>query len=134
MSVYAARVRVVKRFWRPLVGLVVAYAIAAQGLLIAVGGFCLPATASDVAPAFELCLHDPSDAPGSPVDNSKHSQSTQCLFCFAGTHHAVLAAIPIVFQRIYFEITETHRTADNHSLCGLPAHSIADPRAPPPAA
>ena len=45
-----------KRFCRPLMGIIVAYAVAAQSLLIALGGFTLPAQADDGTPAFELCL------------------------------------------------------------------------------
>ena len=54
------------RFWRTLLSVVVAYAVAAQSLLIAVAGFSLPADAGQNAPAFELCLHDQSGAPELP--------------------------------------------------------------------
>ena len=53
----------IKRFGRPLIGVVVAYAVAAQSLLIVLGGFSLPAQADDGAPAFELCLHDAASKP-----------------------------------------------------------------------
>ena len=58
-----------KRFLRPLIGIVVAYAVAAQGLLIALGGFSLPANVGGDTPAFELCLHDAQDAPELPAGN-----------------------------------------------------------------
>jgi hypothetical protein len=123
-----------KRLWWPLIGIVAAYAVAAQSFLIALGGFSLPATTSDSAPAFELCLHDAADGLESPAGNTKHSRSTDCPFCFAGTHHAVIAAPSAVFVRLYLEATETPWVADKRSLRGLPPHSIAAPRGPPFAA
>jgi hypothetical protein len=38
---------------RTLIGIVVAYAVAAQSLLIALGGFSLPAHAAEGTPAIE---------------------------------------------------------------------------------
>lgn len=58
-----------RRFLRPLIGVVVAYSVAAQSLLIALGGFTLPAQADDGTPAFELCLHDGQGAPELPTSN-----------------------------------------------------------------
>ncbi len=57
-----------KRFWPPLIGVVVAYAVAVQSLLVALGGFALAAPANDTPPAFELCLHDGATAPALPAD------------------------------------------------------------------
>jgi hypothetical protein len=37
--------RAMKQLWRPLIGIAVAYAVAAQSLLIVIGGFSLPARA-----------------------------------------------------------------------------------------
>ena len=51
-----------RRLWRPLIGIVVAYAVAAQSLLIAIGGFQLVAPADNTV-AFELCIHDAQGAP-----------------------------------------------------------------------
>jgi hypothetical protein len=62
-----------KRFLRPLIGVVVAYAVAAQSLLIALGGFALPAHANADPAAFELCLHDAQgegDLPAGTRDQS----------------------------------------------------------------
>ncbi len=72
-----------QRFLRPLIGIVVAYAVAAQSLLIALGGFSLPGNVGEEAPAFELCLHDAQDAPELPAGNPDHSGCTHCIFCFA---------------------------------------------------
>src|ERR1700756_792218 len=82
--------------WRALLSVVVAYMVAAQGLLIAVG-FSLP---PDASPAFELCLHDASGAPELPASKPDLSDRTHCIFCFAGTHLAVIGAAPAVFHRV----------------------------------
>ena len=120
-----------KRFWRPLVGVVAAYAIAAQALLIALGGFSLQAQAHDGAPGFELCLHDSQAVPDQPAGGAGHYGCTHCIFCFAGSHHAVVAAPLGVFHRAYVEIVEAPWAADMRALPLPPAHSIASPRGPP---
>jgi hypothetical protein len=64
MTGRAARLCLVsKRLWRPLIGVVVAYAVTAHGLVIAFGSFPSAAQVHDGAPGVELCLHDPQDAP-----------------------------------------------------------------------
>ncbi len=87
-----------QRFLRPWIGIVVAYAVAVQSLLIAVGGFSPPANVGDDAPAFEFCLHDAQDAPELPAGNPDHTGSTHCIFCFAGSHHAAFGAAPVALQ------------------------------------
>jgi hypothetical protein len=82
------------RLWRSLLSVAVAYAIAIQSLLVAVGGFSLPVDASQNAPAFELCLHDASGAPVLPADKPGPSGCAHCIFCFAGAHHALVGAAP----------------------------------------
>ena len=89
-----------ERFWRSLLSVVVAYAVAIQSLLIAVGGFSLPADAGQNAPAFELCLHDAAGEPALPASNPDQSGCTHCIFCFAGAHHAVIGTAPAVFHRV----------------------------------
>jgi hypothetical protein len=122
------------RFWRPLLGVILAYAVAAQSLLIAVGGFSFPVHAGEGAPAFELCLHDTQqdarDTPELPASNPDHSGCTHCIFCLAGSHHAVIGAAPLVF-RAHVETVDAPRVAGRQRLPRLPAHSIASPRGPP---
>ena len=124
-----------KRFLRPLIGLVVAYAVAAQTLLIALGGFALPARADDGTPAFELCLHDAQeDVQGAlewPAGHRDHSGCTHCIFCFAGSHHAVIGAVPLVFHLVDVEILVAPSVANKSPLPSARAHSIASPRGPP---
>lgn len=120
-----------KRFWRPLIGLVVAYAVAAQSLLIAIGGFALPAHATEGAPGFELCLHNSQGAPDLPGGSPTHPGCSHCIFCFAGAHHALIASPPVLFHRVDIEITAAPRAADKHCLPRLSPYSIASPRAPP---
>ena len=120
-----------KRLWRPLIGVLVAYAVAAQTLLVALGGFSLPAHAADTGPAFEICLHDGQSAPDLPASNPDHAACTHCIFCFAGSHHAVVEAPPGVFYRVHVEIIEAPWAADRRVAPLLAAHSIASPRGPP---
>lgn len=119
------------RLLRPLIGILVAYAVAAQSLLITLGGFSLPAHAADGAPAFELCLHDSGGNPELPAGNPDHAGCTHCIFCFAGPHHAVVGAAPVVFDRAYVKVIGVPWAADRRPIPRLRAHSIASPRGPP---
>jgi hypothetical protein len=132
MSGYATRLRVVsKRPWRPLVGVVIACAVAAQSLLIALAGFSLPPDAGQNAPAFELCLHDTSGAPEAPAGNPDHSGFTHCIFCVAGAHHAVIAAAAAVFHRVYVAMAVVPWLGGASGLRRLTRYTIANPRGPP---
>ena len=125
------RYTISRRLLRPLIGIVVAYAVAAQSLLIALGGFSLPVRGADGAVAFELCLHDSQGSSELPADNTDHTSRTHCIFCFAGSHHAVFGVAPAVFTRAYFEITSVPWATDPHPDPRLRAYSIAGPRGPP---
>lgn len=118
-------------FWRPLIGVVVGYAVAAQSLLIALGGFAVPAHSGDVGPAFVLCLHGGQRAPESPARNPDHSQCTHCIFCFAESHHALTGSPPVLFHRVAVETSDVTWAADKHCVPHLSAYSIASPRGPP---
>jgi hypothetical protein len=120
-----------RRFWRPLIGIVVAYAVAAQSLLIVLGGLNIVAHANEGQPGFELCLHGSQNAPDQPAGAPGHPGCTHCIFCFAGAHHALVGAPPVLFARVNAEIIEVLQTADEHALPRLAAHSIANPRGPP---
>ena len=122
-------------FCRRLIGILVAYAVAAQSLLIALGGLALPAHADDHAPAFELCLHDaavtvpaPSELPAGDFDPSG---CTHCIFCFAGSHHAVIGTSPTVFHRVHVAVVVVRSMAGKSGLPHLRPYSIASPRGPP---
>lgn len=112
------------RFWRPLIGVVVAYAVAAQSLFIAVGGFALPAHADAGTPGFELCLHSTQAAPDTPAGVPDHPACSHCILCFAGAHHALIGAPPILSLRIDVAIIDAPNAADEHCLPRLCAHSI----------
>jgi hypothetical protein len=117
--------------WRSFIGVVVAYAVAAQSLLIALGGFTLPARADQSAPAFELCLHDAQGAPDLPAGNPGHNGCTHCIFCFAGSHHAMVGSPPVLFHRLEAEFINGPWATDKLRLPRPPAYSIANPRGPP---
>ena len=113
------------RVLRPLTGVIVAYAVAVQGLLIALGGFTPVAQAHDGAPGFELCLHDSQDLPAqSPAPTSDQSGCTHCLFC-------LISAAPSVFHRIEIKVGGAQAWASESVEAGAPAYSIASPRGPP---
>jgi hypothetical protein len=112
-----------------LIGIVVAYAVAAQSLLIAIGGFQSIAHA-DGAPAFELCVHDAQGAPP-PADTPGHAGCSHCIFCFAGAHHGVIGSAQILLTRVSVSIVDGAQLAAAQVPPRLPAHSIASPRGPP---
>jgi len=135
MNGCAAKVRIVSnRLWRPLIGVVIAYAVAAQTLLVALGGFSLPASAIGSTVDVELCLHDAADVQDFPVGNTKHSQCTNCIFCFGASHWGAIRPPTVLFHRVYLVTIKAPWTADKDSLPHLPAYSIANPRGPPIAA
>jgi hypothetical protein len=124
-----------KRFLRPLIGVVIAYAVAVQGLLIALGGFPPVAQGRDGAPGFELCLHDSQDTPAqSPASKPDQSGYTHCLYCFAGAYQAVIGATPTAFHRIEIGLAAAPASGSESARPRASPHSIANPRGPPRAA
>jgi hypothetical protein len=119
------------RIGRSLLSVIVAYAIAVQSLLIAIGGFSLPADAGADAPAFALCLHDSSGAEKLPAGNPDHSGCTHCIFCFAGAHHAVVSAAPMFFGRVEIAAVVVSWLGHERSVARHFRYIIANPRGPP---
>jgi hypothetical protein len=119
-----------KRIFRSLTTVIVAYAFANQSLLIAVGGFSLPADAGQNGPAFELCLHDSSGAPALPADRPDLSGCTHCIFCFAGAHHAMIGPAPAFFGRVDRATVVVQRLGNERSAALIIRHTIANPRGP----
>lgn len=119
-----------KRLWRPLIGVIVAYAVAAQSLLIVLGGFPALAQADPVAPAFELCHHD-ADTPGLPTGAPVHPGCSHCIFCFAGSNHAALGSSPELLHRVALVAIDALWVPDGNPPPRLSAHSIASARGPP---
>ena len=120
--------------WRPLAAIVAAYAVAIQSLLVAVAGFALPADAGESTPAFELCLHDASDAPELPASKPDLSGCTHCIFCFAGGHDALIGTPPGAFHRVHVTAVVEPWLSETHSIRPPARHVIASPRGPPPGA
>ena len=118
------------RFWRSLLSIVVAYAVAIQSLLIAVAGFSLPADAGQNAPAFELCLHDTSGAPELPA-NKPDSGCTHCIFCFAGAHDGLIGTAPAAFHRVNVATVVVPWLSGTSGVRRPTRHAIANPRGPP---
>jgi hypothetical protein len=123
--------RKLERLWRPLIGVIVAYAVAAQSLLIVLGGFPALAQADPAAPAFELC-HNDADTPGLPTGTPVHPGCSHCIFCFAGSHHASLgSSSPDLLHRVDLVAIDAPWIPDGDPLPRLSAHSIASARGPP---
>jgi hypothetical protein len=123
------------RVCRSLIAVLVAYAVAAQSLLIVLGGFTLPAAAQEAAPAFAICLHDAqADAGGAPALPASHPDHgcTHCIFCFAGSHHAVIGAAVAAVHRVDVEIVVARWVAGKSPRPGVAAYLIPHPRGPPP--
>lgn len=118
------------RSWRPLIGAIVAFAIAAQTLLIAFG-LTLPARADIGISTFELCQHDAQDVPNAPAGDPAAAACSHCIFCFAGSHHAAIGPPAVLFQRVDIGIAATTRAFGRPPPPRLSAHSIASPRGPP---
>ena len=120
------------RYWRAVLSVVVAYAVAIQSLLIVVAGFSLPADADQNAPAFELCLHNSSGTPEVPASKPDFSDCAHCIFCFAGAQDAVLGGTPAVFHRVTVAVVIARWLGHTPGLDRLTRYTIANPRGPPP--
>jgi hypothetical protein len=119
------------RYWRALVSVIVAYCFVIQSLTIAVAGFSLPADAGQNGAPFELCLHDASGAAELPAGKSDPSDCTQCIFCFAGAHHAMVGAAPADFHRVNVAMVVVPWHGDTSAPVRPARHAIASPRGPP---
>jgi hypothetical protein len=121
------------RFWQSVVGLVAAYAIAIQGILIGFSGAQLAATPYDHATAgFELCLNGIQDDSGSPATPAVPQHLDHCIFCFAGVYHCALDAASQSYAGYgsfghgsVLAIATRSRPSDTSE------YSIARPRGPP---
>jgi hypothetical protein len=118
------------RRWRSLISIAVAYAIAAQSLLIVLGGFSTLAQANPASLTFELCHHD-AKAPGLPVEAPSHPGCSHCIFCFAGSHHAALGSSAVVLQRMDVAAVDAPWVPHGDKPPRRSAHSIASARGPP---
>jgi hypothetical protein len=121
------------RFWRSVVGLVAAYALAFQGILIEFSGAQLAATPYDHASSgFELCLNRTQDNSGSPATPAIPQHLDHCIFCFAGVHHCALgAAAQSHADYGNFGQSSALAAATRTRLSSVSEYSIARPRGPP---
>ena len=118
-------------FWRWLIAVVLTHAVAAQLLLVVLGGFSLASNAEQSAPAFELCSHDANGATQSPTKIPDQSGCTHCIFCFAGAHHAVIGTAPTFFRRVNVAMVMLPWLGDSSGLRPPARYTIASPRGPP---
>jgi hypothetical protein len=120
----------VKRLWRPFLGVVVAYAVAIQGLLLVVGGFAPALQIDSAVTGLELC-HQDAQAPVEVPAKNPDPGCAHCIFCFAGAHHAVISTAPAVFHRVNFAMVLVPWLGDLSGLTRPTRHTIASPRGPP---
>src|SRR6476659_5444926 len=120
----------VKRLWRPFLGVVVAYAIAIQSLLIVLGGFAPAAQIDTAVTGLELC-HQDAQAPVEVPAKNPDPGCAHCFFCFAGAYHAVISTAPAVFHRVNVAIVVVSWPGDSSGPRRLARDTIASPRGPP---
>jgi hypothetical protein len=120
-----------REFWRRAIAVVIAYAVAAQSVLIVLGGFGLAARADQASPGFELCHHDAQESPASPAGAPGRPDCSHCIFCFAGSQHALIGSPPVLFHRVPVVVMQIPRAAEKHFVARRPSYSIASPRGPP---
>ena len=120
-----------RRLWRPLMAVVVAYALVVQSLLITIGGFAAIAQADTGATAFVLCEHNSEGAPAQPAKAPILPGCNHCILCFAGSQHAVLGSPPVAVARISIASIDSALNGVAQATPRPPAHSIASPRGPP---
>lgn len=123
-----------KRSTRPLIAVVVAYAVAVQSLLLTLGGLAYALQASGTSPAFELCQHDAPGAPAQPAKPDNADYCSHCFFCLAGSHHAVIGNSFSVKPSLYICTPASIRCVVVQLRLPQPSHLIAIPRGPPAAA
>jgi hypothetical protein len=121
------------RFWRSVVGLVAAYALALQGILIGFSGAQLAATPYDhAASGFELCVNGGQDDSELPATPAIPQHLDHCLFCFAGVHHCALdAAAQSHAEYGSFGQGSTLAATTRSRPSYASDYSIARPRGPP---
>ena len=120
----------VKRLWRPFLGVVVAYAVAIQSLLLALGGFAPAAQIDSAVTGLELC-HQDAQAPVEVPAKNPDPGCAHCILCFAGAHHAVISTASAVFHRVNFAMVVVPWLGDLSGLTRPTRHTIASPRGPP---
>ena len=120
----------VRRLWRPFLGVVVAYAIAIQSLLIVLGGFAPAAQIDTAVTGLELC-HQDAQAPVEVPAKNPDPGCAHCIFCFAGAHHAVIGTAPAIFHRVNVAMVVVPWFGDRSGLRRLTRYTIASPRGPP---
>ena len=120
----------VKRLWRPFLGVVVAYAIAIQSLLIVLGGFAPAAQIDTAVTGLELC-HQDAQAPVEVPAKNPDPGCAHCIFCFAGAQHAVISTASTVFHRVNVAMVVVAWLGGTPGLKRLTRYTIASPRGPP---
>ena len=119
-----------RTFARPLVGIVVAYAIVINAFasvapdLHAAGG-------NDPGLAFELCTHDAQGGRTSPGEPADRSCVQHCLLCLANLNFALLAPDGSAARAVAFEAQMVSWRLNQSHAPQTSRYAIARPRGPP---
>jgi hypothetical protein len=115
---------------RPLVSIVVAYALVVQ-VFVAAAISRPAADPLDQQFAAALCAHDSHGAPVSPGDAPDQACIEHCLGCFAGLNLALIEPDSSAFRAIEFVGAPVTWRADRSAPSRLARFAIAKPRGPP---
>src|SRR5215475_11534882 len=86
-----------ERLWRSLIGLLLAHAIAIQGLAVGFSG----STVAQGLAAFALCLNGAHGTPSAPTD--EQAPGSHCLLCTAGWQPLLDAPLPWTLRLVNLE-------------------------------
>lgn len=119
-----------------IISLIASYAIVLHGLLIALAGFPLAASASgnDDTSRLEICLHEFASgatlplAPGAPASGDVH-----CKFCIGQAHSMALALTSCGVQFNFTTPSAPIWFVLNQDTAGAPRYLHKQPRGPPAA-
>jgi hypothetical protein len=112
------------RLWRSLIGLLVAHAIAIQGLAVGFSGLAV----AQGLPGFALCLSGAHETPGAPTD--EQAPGSHCLLCAAGWQPLLDAPPPWTLRLVNLDMG-AQPPLDHRRLAPSVGRLIAQPRAPP---
>jgi hypothetical protein len=118
--------------WRRIVALLLAYALAIQGLaavvLVGVGG----TVTADGSAAFQLCTHQAADSTQPNLPSQAPDFGIHCIFCLAGTFY-VNSTLPFVPHWNRFLPVKAVFLHSAPSLAAPAVNGQALPRGPPSA-
>jgi hypothetical protein len=120
-----------RTFARPLVGIVVAYAIVINAFASVARDLHAAAGGNDPGSAFELCTHDAQGGRTSPGEPADRSCLQHCLLCLANLSFAFVAPNGSIAREVAFEAQLVSWRVDHSHPPQSSPYAIARPRGPP---